>query len=127
MIKRIQTAANPKGLAVSRDGRFVYVAERLADRVAVIDVEKLALTATVDLGGSRRESLKRHGERIFNSAKFTFQDQFSCRSCHPNNHVDRLQYDFDVDGGGQNILDIRTLLGINGTSPLNFHLQNNTT
>lgn len=124
VIKRIQTAANPKGLAVSRDGRFVYVAERLADRVAVIDVEKLALTATVDLGGSRRESLQRRGERIFNSAKFTFQNQFSCRSCHPNNHVDRLQYDFDVDGVGQNILDNRTLLGINGTSPFKWNGKN---
>ena len=36
VIKRIPTGANPKGLALSPDGKILYVAEHLQDRIAVI-------------------------------------------------------------------------------------------
>jgi YVTN family beta-propeller protein len=121
---RIHTGANPKGLAVSPDGRWVYVAERLADRIAVIDVAQLAIAATIEVGSTSHETVLRRGERLFNSAGHTFQGQFSCRSCHPNNHVDRLQYDFEPDGLGRNIVDNRTLLGIEGTGPFKWDGKN---
>ena len=121
---RIRTAANPKGLAASPDGRWIYVAERLADRIAVIDVQRLEVTATIDVGTTTRETVLRRGERLFNSAGHTFEGQFSCRSCHPNNHVDRLQYDFEPDGLGRNIVDNRTLLDIEGTGPFKWDGKN---
>ena len=34
VIKRIPTGANPKGLALSPDGKRLYVAEHLEDRIA---------------------------------------------------------------------------------------------
>lgn len=124
VIKRIQTGANPKGLAVSPDGRFVYVVERLADQIAVIDVEKMENVAAIDLGGPKWETVQRRGEKLFNSARATFQGQFSCRSCHPNNHVDRLQYDLEPDGLGRNIVDNRTLLDIRDTGPFKWNGKN---
>jgi YVTN family beta-propeller protein len=121
---RIPTGANPKGLAVSPDGAWVYVAERLADRIAVIDVSRMEIAATIDVGVTTRETVLRRGERLFNSAARTFQGQFSCRSCHPNNHVDRLQYDFEPDGLGRNVVDNRTLLEIDGTAPFKWDGKN---
>ncbi len=121
---RIHTGANPKGLAVSPDGRWLYVAERLADRIAVIDVQQMQVTASIDVSTTSRESVLRRGERLFNSAGQTFQRQFSCRSCHPNNHVDRLGYDFEPDGLGRNIVDNRTLLEIDGTAPFKWDGKN---
>ncbi len=121
---RIAVGANPKGLAVSPDGRWVYAAERLADKIAVIDVEHMQVAATIDVGTTTRETVLRRGERLFNSAAQTFQGQFSCRSCHPNNHVDRLQYDFEPDGLGRDIVDNRTLLEIDGTGPFKWNGKN---
>jgi YVTN family beta-propeller protein len=121
---RIPTGANPKGLAVSPDGRWVYVACRLADSIAVIDTSRMEVAATIDVSGITRETVLRRGEKLFNSAGHTFQGQFSCRSCHPNNHVDRLQYDFEPDGLGRNVVDNRTLLEIDGTGPFKWDGKN---
>lgn len=121
VLKRIQVGANPQGLALSADGHFVYVAETLADRISVIGVQEMKVVDRIDLGGPRWESVLRRGERLFTSAEATFQGQFSCRSCHPRNHVDRLQYDLEPDGLGQNIVDNRTLLSIAGTSPFKWN------
>jgi YVTN family beta-propeller protein len=121
---RIATGANPKGLAISPDGRWVYVACRLADSIAVIDTSRMEVAATIDVSGITRETVLRHGEKLFNSAGHTFQGQFSCRSCHPNNHVDRLQYDFEPDGLGRNVVDNRTLLEIDGTGPFKWDGKN---
>ncbi len=121
---RIRTGYNPKGLAVSPDGRWLYVAERLADRIGVVDVQQMAVAASIDVGTTTRETVLRRGERLFNSAGQTFQGQFSCRSCHPNNHVDRLGYDFEPDGLGRNIVDNRSLLEIDGSGPFKWDGKN---
>jgi len=66
----------------------------------------------------------RRGERVFTSAAYTFQHQFSCRSCHPDGHVDGLSYDFDGDGIGDNLLDNRSLMGVSGTGPFKWNGKN---
>jgi DNA-binding beta-propeller fold protein YncE len=124
IVKRIQTGSNPRGLAISADGTKVYVAERLDDRIGIIDVGRLERVAGIDLEGPRHETLVRRGEKIFNSAGFTLQRQFSCRSCHPENHMDRLQYDFEPDGLGRNVVDNKTLLGLRDTGPFKWNGRN---
>lgn len=124
VLKRIPTGSNPKGMALSPEGRFLYLAERLDDSILVIDTLRLEAVSRIHLGGSSRESALRRGEKLFNSASFTFQNQFSCHSCHPNDHVDRLQYDFEPDGVGRNVVDNRTLLGIAGTAPFKWNGNN---
>lgn len=121
---RIAVGSNPKGLAASPDGKWLYVAERLADRIAVIDVERMRVAEEIEVGEANRETVLRRGERLFNSAARTFQGQFSCRSCHPGNHVDMLQYDFEPDGLGRNVVDNRTLLEIEGTAPFKWNGKN---
>ena len=121
VLTRIKTAACPKGLVVSPDGRFVYVAARLADKIQVISTERDVIVADIDLGGPRYETTIRRGDRLFHSASHTFQGQFSCRSCHPDGHVDGLTYDLESNGVGVNLVDNRNLQLIEGTTPFKWN------
>jgi DNA-binding beta-propeller fold protein YncE len=124
VIRRIHTGINPRGLAVSPEGQFVYVAESLDDTIGIIDVKRLEITGHIDLGGSKHISVLRRGERLFHSADITFQRQLSCLSCHPYKSVDGLQFDIEPDGLGLNIVDNRTLLGIRETAPFKWKGSN---
>jgi YVTN family beta-propeller protein len=124
--RRIEVGRNPRGLAVSPDGRYVYVAEALDDSVAVIDVIQRRKTATIDLGGPEEITLARKGEDIFHSAEVTYGRQFSCHSCHPDGGIDNITYDIEPDGIGVNPVDNRTLRGILDTAPFKWTGKNAT-
>ena len=120
---RIATGPNPKGLILSPDGTRLYVAERLADRIAVIDVETLTVTGSILLGDQPVTFLRR-GQRLFHSAGQTYQGQFSCRSCHPEGHTDKLSYDLEPDGLGRNIVNNLSLRGLKSTAPYKWTGKN---
>jgi YVTN family beta-propeller protein len=124
--RRIPVGRNPRGLAVSPDGRFVFVAEALDDAVAVIDVARRERVATIDLGGPEEITLTREGERVFHSAEVTYGRQFSCHSCHPDGGIDAITYDIEPDGIGFNPVDNRTLRGILDTAPFKWTGKNPT-
>jgi YVTN family beta-propeller protein len=124
VVKRIPTGPNPKSLAVSPDGRRLYLAERAADRIAVIDTERLEVVDSIDLGGPERVTMVRRGMRLFHSADHTFQGQFSCRSCHPEGHHDALTYDLEPDGIGLNVVNNLSLRGLSETSPYKWTGKN---
>ena len=121
---RIPVGSNPRALALSPDGSRLFVGERLDDAVAIIDTRSHEVLGRIDLGGPDLPTLVRRGERVFHSAAITFQGQFSCRSCHPDGHVDGLTYDFAIDGLGRNLLDNRSLLGVAGTAPFKWNGKN---
>ena len=121
---RIPTRRNPKHLAISPDGSTLFVAERLADSILLVDTRNLSVRGRIVLGDGGSDDPIRRGERVFTKAAYTFQNQFSCRSCHPDGHVDGLSYDFDVDGIGENLLDNRTLFGVAGTAPFKWNGKN---
>jgi len=124
VLRRIETRSNPAGLAVSPDGRTLFVAERLNDSILAVSLESMTEAFRIRLGGSEHESAVRRGERLFNDATRTFQGQFSCRSCHPRNHQDGLRYDFEPDGLGVDFVDNRSLLGIRDTAPYKWNGKN---
>jgi YVTN family beta-propeller protein len=121
---RIPTGRNPRHLTLSPDGRTLFVAERLEDAVLVIDTTTLRPAGKIVLGDGALDDPRRRGERVFTRASNTFQRQFSCRSCHPDGHVDGLSYDFDGDGLGDNLLDNRTLLAVANTGPFKWNGKN---
>jgi sugar lactone lactonase YvrE len=126
VVARIPTGCNPRHLGLSPDGRRLFVAERLDDRVLVVDTASLKPVGRIVLGDGGRNDPIRQGERVFTRAKYTFQSQFSCRSCHPDGHVDGLSYDFDGSGVGDNLLDNRSLCGVAGTAPFKWNGKNPT-
>ena len=117
LARRFPTAANPRGLAVA-EGRL-YVSERLADGVAVFDLAAGTLQHRFALGLLGGPSLQQQGEQLFYRAS-AYQGQFSCRTCHPDGHLDGLTYDFEIDGLGENFVDNRSLRGLVGTAPFKW-------
>ncbi|NQU53355.1 MAG: beta-propeller fold lactonase family protein [Bacteroidetes bacterium] len=126
VIKRIPTGANPKGLALSSDGKRLYVAEQLEDKIGVINTESLETMRSIDLGGPGRITVARHGRRLFNNAGHTFQNQFSCYTCHPDTHEDGLVYNMAAKNMGRNLANTLSLREIGDTAPFKWNGKNQT-
>lgn len=114
---RIPVGANPRGIAISADGAFVAVANRLDDSISLIDTAANSVVRTIPVpGGASINHLVRQGEKLFHSGALSFSGQFSCASCHPDGHVDGLNWDLPADGFN-NFHNTKTLLGTAGTAP----------
>lgn len=126
VVKRIPTGANPKGTALSPDGKLLYVAEHLEDRIAVISTETLETSRTIDLGGPKRITVARRGRRILNNASGTFQTQYACYTCHPDAHEDGLVYNMASKDMGRNLANTQSLRDIGDTAPFKWNGKNQT-
>ena len=124
VVARIPTGPTPRKLLLSPGGERLYVAEHLNDAIAIVDTKSMKVLSRISLEPPSRRGQVRDGEIIFHRASITFQGQFSCRSCHPDGHVDGLTYDFAINGLGKNILDNRSLLGIAKTAPFKWNGKN---
>jgi len=118
---RVPVGRNPRGVALSPDGKRLYVANRLDDTLSVIDTETQKLISTIDLGGPRNIDALRRGERLFYTADFSFQGQFGCSNCHLDSTIDGLQWDLEPDGFGKDIVDNRSLENLAGTEPFKWN------
>ena len=126
VLKRISTGASPKGMVLSPDGRFLYVAEQLEDQIAIIDAINLETAGHIDLGGPEKVTVARQGRRLFANAGHTFQNQYSCYTCHPDNHEDGLVYNMAGKGMGRNLANTLSLREIGDTAPFKWNGKNQT-
>ena len=124
IVKHIATGKSPRAILVTPDSRQAFVANALDDTLGVIDLTRLEMTGTVDLGGAKGITQQRWGEQLFHNAFVTFHRQFSCNSCHPDGHVDGMTYDIEADGIGIEPVDNRTLRGILDTAPFKWEGTN---
>ncbi len=96
---RIALGGRPTELAFSPDGGRLYVANYLSDAVQVINVKRNELEATIDLGGPSEISLARRGEAIFHDAGRSFNQWYSCNTCHSDGgHTNGQDFDTMNDG-----------------------------
>jgi YVTN family beta-propeller protein len=116
---RLATQANPRRLALSGDGATLVVSNHLGDSLTVIDARTLRVRRHIALGGPPPDSARR-GQILFNSARMTFQGQFTCASCHPGGGADGLNWDLTRDGLG-NFVNTRSLLGVRDTAPYGWY------
>jgi len=126
ILKRIHTGANPKGIALSPDGKLLYVAEMLDDNIGVINTESLQKVSSIDLGGPHRITVARLGRRLFNNSSHTFQNQYCCYTCHPDMHEDGLVYNMSGKDMGRNVTNTMTLRDISETAPFKWSGTNPT-
>jgi YVTN family beta-propeller protein len=124
--RRVTTGANPKGLVLSPEGSLLYVAERLDDRVAVYNTATMEREKEYDLGGPRRLTVARHGQKLLNNAGRTFQNQYSCYTCHPDTHEDGLVYNMASIDMGRNLANTQTLRSIGEIPPYKWNGKNQT-
>lgn len=106
--------ANPRGLALSPDGKQVWVANYLGNSVTVVDAASMQPQRTFSLGAASRADATLPGQLLFNSAGMTRLHRFTCASCHPDGASDGLTWSFVHVPDGftrRNSRDLRTAVG----------------
>jgi len=121
VVAHIPVGLNPRGLTLSKDGRKLYVANRLDDSISVIDTRTNKVAATIMLAGPRTISAIRHGEQTFYTSRQSFQGQIACSTCHIDSTFDGLTWDLEPDGFGRDIVDNKLLEGIKDTGPYKWN------
>jgi len=121
VVARIAVGHNPRGLTLTRDGRRLFVANRLDDTISVIDTRTDRVASTIQLAGPKTVSILRRGEQTFYTARQSFQGQIGCASCHIDSTFDGLTWDLEPDGFGRDIVDNKMLEGVKGTEPYKWN------
>jgi YVTN family beta-propeller protein len=96
--RRVSLGGRPTEVAFAPDGRTLFVANYLADAVQVVDAETASLIRTVPLGGPKTPSMARRGEILFHDARRSFNQWYSCNTCHSDGHTNGLDFDTLNDG-----------------------------
>jgi YVTN family beta-propeller protein len=117
VVARIEVGLNPRGLTLTNDGRKLFVANRLDDTISVIDTRSNHVTSTIKLEGPTKISAIRHGEQTFYTARYSFQGQIGCATCHIDTTFDGIEWNLEPDGFGRNIVDNKLLEGVKDTAP----------
>ncbi len=129
VVARPSTGRNPTAVVVSPDSRFAYIANRMDDTISVIELGhvqgQMPAAATIDLGGPRMISRLRRGERLFYDASHCYQGQMACATCHPHGGLsDGLAWSLETPQLGRDVVENKTLLGIDGTAPFKWNGKN---
>jgi YVTN family beta-propeller protein len=123
VVARISVGHGPKGLALSPDGKRLYVANRTGDTISVVDTASRRVISDLSLGAPT-PTPERRGERIFFNAGFAFQGHFGCANCHIEATFDGLSWDLEPDGFGKDYVDNRLLEDVADTAPFKWNGAN---
>ena len=123
---RVPVGKNPRGVALSPDGKRLFVANRMDDTLSVIDTMTNKAPRTLDLGGPKEITVLRRGQQLFNTSRYAFQGQFGCANCHIDATFDGLTWDLEPDGFGKDIVDNRLIESLSGTEPFKWNGGNPT-
>jgi YVTN family beta-propeller protein len=96
--RRVALGGRPTEMAFAPDGKTLYVANYLADAIQVVDADEAKLVRTIPLGGPKTPSLARRGEMLFHDATRSFNQWYSCNTCHSDGHTNGLDFDTLNDG-----------------------------
>jgi YVTN family beta-propeller protein len=124
VIARIPVGHNPRGLALSGDGHRLFVANRLDDTISAIDTHTLRVVSTIVLAGPKTVDVLRHGEQTFYTARYSFQRQIGCSSCHIDSTFDGLQWNLEPNGFGIDIVDNKVIEDIKDIAPYKWNGAN---
>jgi YVTN family beta-propeller protein len=121
VVARIPVGLDPRGLALSRDGRRLFVANRLDDTISVIDTRTNRVAVTIKLAGPKTVSATRHGEQTFYTARYSFQGQIGCASCHIDSSFDGITWQLEPSGFGRDVVDNKMLEDIKDIGPYKWN------
>ena len=97
-LRRIKTGGRPMEIAFSPDGKTLYTANYFENSVQAIDISSGRRTGEIELGGPSEPSLARKGEVLFHDAERSFNQWYSCATCHADSHTNGLDFDTMNDG-----------------------------
>ena len=121
VVASIPVGQNPRGITLSRDGRRLFIANRLDDTISVIDTHLNGVVSTIRMDGPKSITPLRHGEQTFFTSRYSFQGQFGCANCHIDSTFDGLAWDLEPDGFGRDVVDNRLIEDIRGTEPYKWN------
>jgi YVTN family beta-propeller protein len=126
--RRVSLGGRPTELAFGPDAKTLYVANYFEDAVQVVDAETGTVVKSIALGGPTEISLARRGEILFHDATHSFNQWYSCNTCHSDGHTGGLDFDTMNDGwldNSQTHLRSRkktpSLRGVVNTKPWTWH------
>jgi YVTN family beta-propeller protein len=112
---RIDVGRRPTALLASPSGQTLVALNTLSDSLSLIDPAQRRVTATISLGESPQLSAAERGERLFYSAKLSYEGWMSCHSCHTRGHTNGQLADNLSDGDYGTPKRVLTLLGTRDT------------
>jgi YVTN family beta-propeller protein len=86
VVTRIPVGHDPRGLALTRDGSRLLVANRLDDTISVIDTRSNRVVSTVPLTGSPQLWALHFGDKLFSGISNTPEGRARCADCHIDTH-----------------------------------------
>ena len=108
----------PRCLALSADGKQLYVPTYFGGCLNVLDTATGNLEKSIPVGAQPEPDGVRKGEIAFHDAELCFQKWQSCATCHPGNaRMDGLRWDLLNDGMG-NHKKTRSLVHSHETAPV---------
>lgn len=126
--RRVPTGGRPTELAFAPDGKTLYAANYFLNAVQVIDADAGRVARTIALGGPETPSLARRGEMLFHDATRSFNQWYSCATCHDDGHTSGLDFD-TLNDGSQDLSTshrrsrkkVPTLRRVTRTGPWTWH------
>ncbi|HEV3116557.1 MAG TPA: cytochrome c peroxidase, partial [Gemmataceae bacterium] len=115
--QRLRVGRHPVAVVIGSDGKQAYVANRFADSIAVVDLQKTTATAETSLGPQPQLSARDRGEMLFYDARLAHDGWLSCHSCHSDGHSNGLLNDNLGDGSFGAPKRVLSLLGVGDTAP----------
>jgi YVTN family beta-propeller protein len=103
LLKFLPTGSNPRGLALSADGRRGYVMNFLSRSLSVLDLVNLKVEQEITVTGETLAEDVLRGKRLFHNAtdpRLSRGSWLSCASCHPDGGSDGVTW-FFPDGPRQ--------------------------
>lgn len=119
--QRLDVGGRPMYLHFSKDNKHLYVANYLLNAIQIIDVPQHKIVETIALGGPVQPSLAREGEAIFYDGKRSFDQWYSCASCHFEGHSNGIAMDTRNDGRFGNPKMVPSLRYVAQTGPWTWH------
>ncbi len=108
----------PRCIALSADGKQLYVPTYFGGALCVLDTESGNLAKHIPVGEQPEPDMVRKGAIAFHDAELCFQKWQSCATCHPNDaRMDGLRWDLLNDGMGNHKRN-RSLVYSHYTAPV---------
>jgi YVTN family beta-propeller protein len=115
--RRVAAGQGPSALAMSPDGKVVYVAGSQSDTVSVVEVATGRLLRAIGLGPRPEPTLVERGERLFRDARLSHDGWMSCHTCHTDGHTNGQLVDTMGDDSYGAPKRVPSLLGTGTTGP----------
>jgi len=122
---RLDLGGRPLGLCLASDGRTAFVADGLGDALHEIGLAGPAVLRTIPVGPDAPPSaaarLARAGEAIFHDARRSFDQWYSCHTCHYEGGGNTVTFDTLNDGSTGTYKTVLPLWGLPRTGPWTWH------